>query len=198
MNKNRQAEIDAAHDYYHNHSAQKELPSNLFMIENGHPFAQQYIELRKEFDRLQFTSNGHSRFVAYNDEYENCHYSKPTLGITPFPDDFPGFEEVWPQDTEKFNLYVKAAAQAGWPQNVQPKLFCGTFDIRTRNSGLVTRFINICKGSYYIQSVFHKETGEQVGWHIETRNMDYDTTLLIMSFVKREMAKWTLPENPIN
>jgi len=138
------------------------------MVSLGHPMAAEYLKLRAFFDSLKYCCNSSARFFSFKSPDEYAEYWAPSLQISHEPRGFAGFYSVWPADSA-WEDYIKAAAKGGWPAEVAPELWGGSWLIRTYDRSMAEA----------LKSVYGKCTGLSAADMLERRGLgkfDFHTT----------------------
>lgn len=119
------------------HFRQDERSSTRFMADNGHPDAGAYEKLRAFFDTLRFACNSSARLYTFADPGNQAQYWAPSLTVSWRPRGLPGIGHVYPALGEPWDMYLKVAAAAGWPEGVEPRLRPGSWVIKTQDDALI-------------------------------------------------------------
>lgn len=124
---------------------QKEDVDSAFMAANAHPETGAYKELREFFDSLKYACNSGARIFSWSNYCERTEYWKPTLeiGNAPKTDALAKFYNISPSNN-LWGDYLKASAQAGWPDDVAPKLYGGRWLIRTSSTAFAHDVVTLC------------------------------------------------------
>lgn len=131
------AHLQETHERYC-HYNQTPGQNSEWMADHGHPMASQYRRLRSFFDRLRFACNSGARYFTYQDENNYSEYWAPSLELTREPrgEAFSSFYHAYPAMGEHWDNYLKAAAEAGWPATVDPRLDSGTWLVSTTDEAM--------------------------------------------------------------
>lgn len=135
-----QAYLENSHKSYCDFN-QQERSDCALMVAKGHPHAAVYRELRGFFDSLRYACNSAARRFTHKDAYERSEYWAPSLDISWYPsgDALAKFGHIYPAH-DRWEEYIEAAAEAGWPEGAGAKLEGGTWLIRTQNNDLRLAF----------------------------------------------------------
>lgn len=78
-----------------------------------------YKQARGFFDGLAYACNAGARFYAFRDEENYAQYWAPGLTLSWEPR-WRGFGSVFPAQGERWDAYLRAAAEAGYPEETRP------------------------------------------------------------------------------
>lgn len=98
---------------------QEECSTSRFLAAHGHPMAAAYRQARALFDGLAYACNAGARFYAFEDETNYAQYWAPGLTLSWEPS-WRGFGSVYPAQGERWDAYLRAAAEAGYPEKTRP------------------------------------------------------------------------------
>ncbi len=117
--------------------SQAERRDVAFMAAQGHPHADEYRRLRAWFDGLKYASNASARFHSYIDERNHSEYWAPELWIDWNAQGLGGFHgQIYPAMGERYDAYLSALADAGWPESHSPDLRPGSMTIATSDPAM--------------------------------------------------------------
>ena len=152
------AVMTESHLMYGNYN-QKARSDTLFMSENGHPFAKEFVALREFFDSLSYASNASARWVSYSSKEESAYYFAPELDVAWYPRGaLQHYGSVYPSHAF-WKEYLGDAARIQW-DGAEPMLNAGSWTIRTKNTALIdalraldnphTSFVSLQDGSIQV------------------------------------------------
>jgi hypothetical protein len=131
-----QAYLNETHGLYSSYN-QSENSTSRQMAEKGHPMAMAYRKLRAFFDSLAYACNSSARRFSHKNDFECSEYWAPELDLSWYPkgEVLSHFGHIYPA-LERWNEYIQAVADAGWPEGAEPGLKAGSWLIRTQNEKL--------------------------------------------------------------
>lgn len=162
--------VTSTHSMYSSFN-QSESRTYTLMVEKGHPLAAPYREMRGFFDSLAYACNSSARRFSYGNNFERAEYWAPELGLSWYPggDELGRFGHIYPSH-ERWDDYVQAVADAGWPAGASPELHAGSWNIRTQNENLRQAFLKLRdKGQPIKVKPAICEKTETVYYEVETR-----------------------------
>lgn len=183
--KEREAYLSETHARFVDYN-QGERQDSRFMADHGHPFAADYETLRAEFDRLRYACNSSERFVAFKDRDQFAECRSPELEVSWHPTGIDGFYSLYPAH-EKWMDYLAAAAAAGWPEGVEPRLKPGSLRVHTPDAKLVGALYAACNGHCQLD----RESGTI---KFEAYPKTASEMLACLAVVRRKMRRWVPPD----
>lgn len=107
-----------------------------FMADLGHPMTSIYAPLLSLYNQQKFACNSGTRYLRYIDEKNHATINIPTLSLTFYPplrEPFLNLGQTYPAEHESWMTFIKAAAEDGWQNDVDPTLLSGTITIISSN-----------------------------------------------------------------
>jgi hypothetical protein len=165
------------HAYYVGGGYAKESQEDRLMADAGHPFAEDYRVLLADWLSLRWLTDSTTKVVAFKDYSNRATWERPGLDVTFDPTgQLERFWHAYPGTAPDLHReYIAACIAAGWPQECEPTLDCGSLCVHTEDYRLAAALLVAAKGHVHIkrEKVGRYDEGPQVEcWEVRAYKWD--------------------------